>query len=150
MAYIDRISQIVADLLAKSDIADDQFHIAAGAIFERLMVLAPFTKHRGFSEEKEWRVVYLSTRDEEKKLAHMLGYSSGSRGIEPKLKFKVAAVEGVTSSDLSFEEITSAILLGPTMSSPLAHRSVARMLDLKEKPALKNRLFASSIPFRQM
>lgn len=43
-------------------------------VFERLKLFALFTKHDGFKEEKEWRVVYLSERDTGKKLRSMLGY----------------------------------------------------------------------------
>jgi hypothetical protein len=68
--------------------------------------------------------------------------------VEPKLRFKVAPLAGVTDHELSLENIVSAILLGPSTSSPLAAASVARMLDLIGKPALKARLHASTIPFR--
>jgi hypothetical protein len=78
----------------------------------------------------------------------MQHYINGARGIEPKLRFKVAPIEGVTAPDLSLQKLISMILLGPSTSNPLAWRSVGRMLELIGKPELKDRLISSSIPFR--
>src|ERR1700704_1456843 len=46
------------------------------------------TKHRGFSEEREWRAIYVPERDPLGYLRGHLDYAVGSRGVEPKLKFK--------------------------------------------------------------
>jgi hypothetical protein len=78
----------------------------------------------------------------------MQHYLNGPRGVEPKLRYKVEPIEGVTSPDLSFNNILSSILLGPSTSSPLAFRSVERMLEVIGKPELKDRLIASTIPLR--
>jgi len=76
------------------------------------------------------------------------GYSIGPRGIEPRLKFKVAPAEGVTAADISLEKITNRIILGPTTSSPLALTAFHRMLDATGHATLKDRVRASRIPFR--
>jgi hypothetical protein len=78
----------------------------------------------------------------------MLHYLNGPRGVEPKFRFKVAPIDGLTAADLSLNKIIAALLLGPSTSSPLAARAVARMLDVIGKPELKDRLFASTIPLR--
>jgi Protein of unknown function (DUF2971) len=146
--WFDKIALTFAKVLTDNQIPDEKIHLASARIFDRIKLFALFSKHHGFSEEKEWRVVYMSERDAEGKLKPMLHYLNGPRGVEPKLRFKVAPIEGVTSSDLSLDKILAAILLGPSTSSPLAVRSVERMLDVIGKPELKKRLFASSIPLR--
>jgi len=135
-------------LLANADIPDDKVYIAAYALFERIKLFALFSKHRGFSEENEWRVVYLPDRDNEKRLQPMFHYWIGSRGVEPKLKFKVQPMAGFTADDLSLAKITDRIILGPSISSPLAHASVLRMLDILKQAELKSKLRVSTIPFR--
>jgi hypothetical protein len=143
-----KAASIVASVLNQNQIPDDQIHVASAAAVERIKLFALFTKHHGFREENEWRVVYMSDRDMDGRLKPMLHYFNGPRGIEPKLRYKVAPVERVTAPDLSLEKLLSAILLGPSTSSLLARRSVERMLEVIGKPELKDRLFASSIPFR--
>jgi hypothetical protein len=135
-------------LLAAANIPDDKLHVAAYALFERIKLFALFTKHRGFIEEDEWRIVYLPDRDREKKLEHMFNYSIGARGVEPKLRFKVSPIVGVTQDDLSLTKIIDRIILGPSVSSPIARATVSRMLGLLGHPELKSKLHASSIPFR--
>jgi hypothetical protein len=147
-AWFDRTASAFAKVIATNEISDDNIHLTAYALFLRLKVFSLFTKHHGFEEEQEWRVVYLVERDTDKKLKPMQHYINGARGIEPKLRFKVAPIEGVTAPDLSLQKLISMILLGPSTSNPLAWRSVGRMLELIGKPELKDRLISSSIPFR--
>ena len=80
----------------------------------------------------------------------MFSYVINNRGIEPKLKFKMAASKGITSDDFSFEKIIHSIILGPSLSSELTQKSVLRMLESEcmEKSYLKDKVFASTIPLR--
>ena len=71
-----------------------------------------------------------------------------TRGVEPKLKLKIKPLDGLFSEDLSFEKIIDRIILGPTTSTVLAANAVKRMLELKEKHALADKVVPSSIPFR--
>ena len=105
-------------------------------------------KHSGFREENEWRVIYLPERDQDEKLGSMRGYFNGPRGVEPKLKFKFEAISGVTDPEFSLDRILSKVILGPSISSVLAQRSIERMFEVIKKPDLRERLVASSIPFR--
>jgi len=138
----------LSDIITGNLIPDDKVHLIAFALFERLKLFALFSKHHGFKEENEWRVVYMKDRDLDNKLGVMFHYANGPKGVEPKLRFKIAPIEGVTASDLSLNKILASILLGPSTSSPLAKRSIERMLEVIGKPELKERLIASSIPFR--
>jgi hypothetical protein len=104
----------------------------------------------GFHEENEWRLVYAPDRDTDKKLTRMFNYSIGPRGAEPKLRMKIAPIEGLTTHDLSLEKLTERIILGPSLSSPMAHKAVLRMLALLNKEILSNRVHASTIPFRSI
>ena len=138
-----------AALLSKISIPDEQLYLPANALFERLKTFALFTKHHGFLEEREWRVVYLGNLDRNGLFKSMLDYTVGRYGIEPKLKFKVQPIEGFTAKDLSLETIVTEIILGPAVSSPLATSSVCRMLEKLGKYELATRVTASTTPFRQ-
>lgn len=139
---------LLAQILREKNLSDDQIYLASNAIFQRFKILALLMKHVGFQEENEWRAIYLPERDSEHKLSTMRGYHNGPRGVEPKLKFKFEALEGVTDPDFSLTNALDRILLGPTTSSILAQRSIIRMLELIGRRELSGRLVASGIPFR--
>jgi hypothetical protein len=138
-----------SELLAAINLTDDQLIIAASALFERIKSFALFSKHKGFEEEREWRIVYNPARDADKKYAKFFSYAVGQHGAEPKLKFKLQPIDDITASDFSLEKIVSRILLGPTISSPLAIAAFNRLLDGTNRQTLKGRVTASTIPFRE-
>jgi hypothetical protein len=81
-------------ILRNADIPDDKLHLAGFSIFSLIKVFALVTKHRGFSEEQEWRIVYLPEYDRENVFSDCRDYIIGPRGVEPKLRFKVAPMPG--------------------------------------------------------
>lgn len=142
---VDELSRILAGkVLEKEDM-----RMAADAIFQRFKIFSLFTKHHGFEEEREWRIVYQRERDSENKYEAMLHYGIGERGVEPKLKLNLLQVEGREGKGLPLGEIVHSIILGPTIVSPLTMRAILRMLDLTGKGELKDRVIQSSIPYRK-
>jgi hypothetical protein len=123
-----KISEFVA-LFSSVAIESGDLPAAAFQLFQRFKLFSLFSKHIGFAEEAEWRVVYLRDRDAAGILTPMFDYRVGSRGIEPILKFKIEAKEGVTASDFSLEKLVDRIILGPTVSSPLALAAVVKMIE---------------------
>lgn len=141
-----RINQL-AELLATLEKSDEVLNAIAWNWIERLKVFSLFTKHKGFEEEKEWRFVYLSDRDSEAHYPTMFGYHVTNKGVEPKLKLKLDQIPSANAS-LTLESLVDRVILGPTASSVLSMRSVARMLEIKGKQGLVDKVYASSIPYR--
>jgi hypothetical protein len=137
-----------SEILKNTDVPDDKLYFPVGYLFERMKIFSIFTKHAGFSEEREWRAVYIKERDTNRKLDEMLHYAIGRSGVEPKLKFKVKPIDGITTDDFSLEKIVSKIILGPAVSSPLAVSAVKRMLEKLGKSEIAKKLTASTTPFR--
>lgn len=146
--YIRKIASVFSNIVKSTQINDSQIYIAAHAIFQRIVLFALFSKHHGFLEEQEWRLVYLSARDSEKKFELMKNYFNGPRGMEPKLRLEIRPGVGAMPSHLFLEDMIHSIILGPNSSSKLALRSVERMLDILKLSELKGRLKASEIPLR--
>jgi hypothetical protein len=142
-----RVTQF-ADIIGKSTIPDDKLWIGSYYFFQRLKLFAIFTKHRGFKEENEWRVVYMRDRDAAKLFDKMFSYWVGPRGVEPKLKLKIEAIPDLPETDLSFSKIVERVILGPSLSSPLARGTILKMLDTLGRSELKDRIMSSTIPFR--
>ncbi|MBL4666383.1 MAG: DUF2971 domain-containing protein [Sneathiella sp.] len=116
--------------------------------FERLKIFALCTKHSGFSEEQEWRLVYMSERDETGILKDKLSYAISANGVEPKLKLKIEHIPGIISENVSLSDLTERIILGPSISSILAEKSVVRILEILGQNQLCKLVSPSGIPFR--
>lgn len=140
--------RLCAELIQKETLSLEDLSDAARVLFERITMFALYSKHKGFHEEREWRIVYTPSHDQTAALKDCFHYLVGARGIEPRLRFRIAPKEGVTAQELSLEKITDRIILGPTTSSPLALSAFHRLLESKGHPELKSRVRASGIPFR--
>jgi len=149
---IDKIGQGVTEFLSPSGVSDDQMYLLAYAAFEMIKLNALSTKHTGFKEEREWRLVYQPERDEKGLLKPMLGYVNGPRGVETKLRLPIKHIPGVTDKDLSLSKLIHSILLGPNAATPLAVRAVQRMLrsEAVNKSELSDHVVGSSIPYRPL
>ena len=113
-----------------------------------MRLFALFTKHGGFAEEREWRVVYIKERDVHRKLYGSFGYTLTQRGVEPKLKLNLAQISGCDSKVTALSTMLASIVLGPSQSSQLAQAAIGRMLSIMGYEQLTNRLVVSGIPFR--
>ena len=134
-------------IVAQAEIPQPMLYIPAYWLFNVILGFALSTKHIGFLEEHEWRLIYMPDRDKEQVLADKFDYIVGSRGVEPKLKLKIAPLDGAIPQ-FSFSEILHSILLGPSISSPLASASVVRMLEKLNKKDLIPKVHSSTIPLR--
>lgn len=140
--------EIFSKCIESMRIPTEHLKTAAFAIFERIKLFAIFSKHDGFSEEREWRAVYVKEQDRSSIFSGMLSYSLGPRGIEPKLKLSLGPTPGWPGLDLSLANIVNKIVLGPSLSSPMMIKSVHRMLDSHGISELKERITASTTPYR--
>lgn len=144
-----------AKITATANLPDDHLYVAAYGAFGFVKTLALTTKHTGFSEEREWRAVYVPERDPQGYLKPCLDYFVGPRGVEPKLKYKFGTTynpepskTGVPLTSGLLTDIIEFVLLGPSISSPLAKASFIRMLERNGKSAFRDRVFSSTIPLR--
>lgn len=137
-----------ADIVADNAIPDDKLVFCSFFIFHRLKATAMFTKHRGYQEEKEWRIVYMRDIPESEVIDHMISYATENGQTVPKLKLKIGEIVGLPeTANLSLSQLVDRILLGPA-SSPLARMGCAKLLEAKGFPDLTQRLRVSEIPYR--
>jgi hypothetical protein len=135
-------------ILNSESIPDDKLHVAAIAMFESMKIFALLSKHKGFKEEKEWRIIYLPDRDELQLLKEQISYSIGKRVIEPKLKYKIEPLKLEPRETWTFHSILHKIILGPSLSSQLTIDAVYKMLVAHNKSNFREKLSASGIPLR--
>lgn len=151
---IDRLKWIqntlddFAAVIDQTMIPTELMYVPVYALIERFKQFALFTKHNGFSEEKEWRLAYIKEKDRGNFMEPFFHYVVGKQGIEPKLKFKVGPINGVTDAQISLVDFVDQIILGPSVSSALSVKAVQRMLEKIDKKSLSEKLVASTTPFR--
>lgn len=148
MAWLDRKISQFCEPLIKQGIKTEQIHIVARNLFNLIKLTALKSKHIGFVEEREWRIIYLPDVDRAGILKDQFGYAIGSRGVEPKLKFRIEPNPNSKNATWSISTIVERIILGPSSSSPLALNAVRRMLEIIERHEFRDRLHASGIPLR--
>lgn len=148
---IARMKTIFSDCVAVLEqraIPDDKLYHVARNMFTLIKLHALLSKHHGFKEEQEWRIIYLPERDTNKLLAGQFSYVIGKNGIEPKLRFKIEPLKIEPVATWTFHSILDRIILGPSISSPIVANSVRRMFDTLKKPEFKEKLWCSGIPLR--
>lgn len=146
----------IADFISVNFIPDEYLHAIADALFKRICLFAIFSKHIGFLEEAEWRLVYFKDRDKSDAsddnssllFERYFSYFNGPDGIQPKLKLPIGEYLSKVGSEMSFSNIVERIIVGPTVSSPLAKKAVERMLRDIGKDVLIEKVKYSEIPFR--
>ncbi len=148
LAWINTKISDLADLIEKQATTDEDLWNAAWIWFQRLKSFALFSKHSGFSEEREWRVVYDSKMDKNEKFKPFFSHLATDRGIEPKLKLPIRPMEPIDAIDVALDDLIDRIILGPSIASVLGFLSLKQMLKNIKKEALADKVIASEIPFR--
>jgi hypothetical protein len=131
-----------------ANLPDGRLYLAAYGAFYFVKSFALLTKHSGFKEEAEWRIIYVPEIDPGGALVNQFSYHISGRGAEPKLKFKIAPVLGGSPDTLSLTRLVHCILLGPSVASPIAQDAFRRVLRGTCLEGFEDRIFASSIPLR--
>ena len=105
------------------------------------------TKHPGFSEEKEWRVIYSPTYDAKKRLVSATQVISGTPQIIYKIPLQNIPAEGLVG--MTIPELLDKILIGPTQY-PL-QIAEAFIAELKKADVVEpeQRVVISGIPLRR-
>jgi Protein of unknown function (DUF2971) len=145
--WVDAKAISLAKVIEEHERTDANLMAIVWGWMEWLKEFSLFTKHIGFEEEQEWRVVYFSERDKANALTEMCTHAISNKGIQPKLKLKIASVPGVINDAISIDGLTDRIILGPSNSTFFAADTLRRMLE-RRRPELANRVHASAIPYR--
>lgn len=148
VAWMKTIFSGCAAVLKQEAIPDDKLYHVAFHMFSLVKLYALTSKHHGFKEEREWRIIYLPDRDPNRLLAEQFSYVVGKNGIEPKLRLRIEPLKTDPRETWTFHSILDRIILGPNISSPLSISAVRRMFETLKRPEFTEMLTSSSIPLR--
>ena len=121
---------------------------AAHVLVDRIKFFALYTKHKGFDEEREWRLCFIKERDQSGLYENFLQYHVTPSGIQTKMKCKLSELTTRLGVNLSLPQITDRILLGPSISNYVSIRAVQRILELHGMKELVGKVRPSTIPLR--
>jgi len=139
----------LAEFVAREGINAEEISGLAHVVFRRVVLAAIFTKHKGFEEEREWRIAYFPDLDKEGTFKEMISYHHGPKGLEPKLKLQLEKDKNKNGIGLNLNELIWAIVIGPRIASPLSNHAAETMLRKIGREALTQKLKTSTIPFRR-
>ncbi len=121
---------------------------ATDRLFDRVRLFALFTKHIGFKEEEEWRLVYIPEEDRLNKYKGMIDYYLGQFGLEPKLKLDLDVLPTNDPTKKFLEQVVKKLIVGPSISSSHSLDLIKRMAKKCGHEYLETKFVASEIPFR--
>ena len=114
---------------------------------EVLRALVLSTKHPGFHEEREWRVIYSPAR---RPSPHIEGFHKSVHGI-PQRIYKIPFVnhpnEGFVGATVP--ELLNRVIIGPTAHPAPICKAYLDVLTQLNVPDAADRIFVSGVPLRQ-
>ncbi len=146
--WLSGMFQKCLSFLAKLPDTDEIRNTVGAQMFRLCLMHALTAKHPGFTEEKEWRIIYFPDFDVHGLMKERFGYLRRGNSIEPKLKFPIEPLRLEPRQTWTFDSILDRIVLGPTHASSLAFNSARRMLQNLGKPDFANKIWVSEIPYR--
>ncbi len=143
------VMEKAAAFVSSEGIQHNEIPTLAHVIFRRVVVGSVFTKHVGFDEEREWRLVYFPEYDVLESFREAIDYHHGLHGLEPKMKLRMEQGGDEANLGLNLEKAISSIVIGPRTSSPLSLHAATTMLRKLNREDLVSKLAYSTIPFRR-
>jgi hypothetical protein len=147
-AWLRHLVEIAKKTLLDNNIENDKLHIFSFYVFELMKLHSLLTKHHGFAEEREWRIIYFPERDQTGILSDGFTYVVGPNGVEPRLRFPIKPLPFESPEAWTFNGIVETIILGPSLSSAASANSVRKMFQALGKHELAAKITASGIPLR--
>lgn len=146
---LSEINKEFCKIINRNEFGDEILYIPAYVIFQKILNFAIYTKHDGFSEEREWRIVFYGQNDKENKYMPIKSYRNGEKGIEPIMKVDIKNNRKLIGDDFNLFQYIYKIILGPTAHGLFTDKSFERMLTIINREELIEKVFYSSIPLRK-
>lgn len=116
-------------------------------VFNAMHFAALSTKHPGFSEEREWRVIYSPTVWKSDKIESSVEVIGGVPQIVKKIPLRNYPQQGHINSEL--HELLIEIIIGPTENAAPIYQALVQKLEEAGVPDAAKKVRASDIPLRR-
>jgi hypothetical protein len=123
-----RFARIVDNMAVAVDFLKEQGReITKNYVFNMLRFAAVCTKHPGFEEEKEWRVIYSPSFQKSERLNKAIKEIQGAPQLIYKIALKDIPEEGLTGIEIP--ALLDRIIIGPTQYGPAIWEAFKDLLD---------------------
>lgn len=120
--------------------------VIIGYVFNAFKFAVLCTKHPGFQEEKEWRVVYSPTLENSDRLVREIQVIGGTPQPIYKIPLQNVPEEGLVGIEIP--ELIDRIIIGPTQYPAAVREAFEHLLSEAGVDGPANRIFVSDIPLR--
>ncbi|HYD06021.1 MAG TPA: DUF2971 domain-containing protein, partial [Reyranella sp.] len=117
-----------------------------GHIFHMLRFSVLCTKHPGFHEEREWRLIHCPTFEKSERMIRSVETIRGTPQIVYKLPLQNAPEENLTGIDIP--EFIDRIIIGPTLYPEATHAAFILLLHEAGVQNPHSKVFMSDVPLR--
>jgi len=118
-----------------------------GFVFHHFQYSILSTKHPGFKEEREWRIIYSPRLESSRHIRRDVETVRGTPQPVYKLPLQNFPEEGFTGATIP--ELLDRIIIGPTDHSFAAYEAFAALLEGAGVENAYEKVFMSDIPLRQ-
>jgi hypothetical protein len=117
-----------------------------GSVFNMFVAGVTCVKHKGFHEEREWRVLYAPNREP----SPLMERSIETIGGVPQIVYKAPLDRNVSQdlADIEMSRIFDRLIIGPSPYPWVMYQAFVAALDEIEVPEAGKRVFVSDIPIR--
>lgn len=117
-----------------------------GSVFNMLVANVTCVKHKGFHEEREWRVLYAPNRDPSPLMEHAMETIGGVPQIVYKAPLDSSISKDLTDIDMS--RIFDRLIIGPSPYPWVMYQAFVAALKNIKVPEADKRVIVSDIPIR--
>jgi len=147
--FAEEFMRVAKGIKAESDyikqLSQERVKIIVFTMF-RFAVLC--TKHPGFKEELEWRVIASPKMQPSNRLTSNVEVVRGVPQMVVKIKLENAPDEGLIG--MSLPELLNRIIIGPCEFSLVIYRALKQLLEELNVPDPESKIIISDIPLRQV
>jgi Protein of unknown function (DUF2971) len=147
-AWLHKTFHQLLSVIASHHITEQNLMAIGFNLFQLALVFSLTSKHPGFREEQEWRVIYLPDRDPFGLMKDRRSYLRRNNRLEPKLRFPIEPLKIEPRQTWTFDSIVERVVLGPTHSSFAGAMLARRMFTALGKPGFASKVWVSEIPYR--
>ncbi len=90
LEWIHRIVKQWSEYISSHTLDETELSHAVYFVFRIFTILALTTKHKGFREEAEWRVIYSPSEEDNELMKSYFTHTVTDRGVEPKLRLPIS------------------------------------------------------------
>lgn len=116
-------------------------------LFQAFRFAVLCTKHPGFKEEREWRIVYAPSFSRSEKIVPSIELIRGVPQIVHSIPFKDYPEEDFIGAELP--KLIDRIIIGPTEFPEQLRQATVALLEAEKVPDAAKKVVCSTIPLRQ-